>query len=88
MPHEIHVQFVLKYVLLLSDIIIIRAYQIYTLPIPGGHAVQVISALYQHSPKYLETLLQVIREWMTRKNFEKIDDFRGLFSQERQVNPA
>jgi dihydroorotate dehydrogenase (fumarate) len=54
----------------------------------GANAVQVVSTLYEHGPQYLETILAEIRTWMSSKNYFKIDDFRGLLSQERQVNPA
>lgn len=54
----------------------------------GASAVQVVSALYEHGPGHLETINQEIRSWMAGKNFAKIDDFRGLLSQEKHVNPA
>jgi dihydroorotate dehydrogenase (fumarate) len=54
----------------------------------GANAVQVVSALYENGPEYLETMIKELREWMERKKYLRIDDFRGLLSQERQVNPA
>jgi dihydroorotate dehydrogenase (fumarate) len=54
----------------------------------GANAVQVVSALYDHGPQYIETMLKELSDWMVRKNYQKIEDFRGLLSQERQVNPA
>lgn len=54
----------------------------------GANAVQVVSTLYEHGPEYLEIMLNEIKEWMSMKNYDKIDDFRGLLSQDRQVNPA
>jgi dihydroorotate dehydrogenase (fumarate) len=33
-------------------------------------------------------MLDDIRDWMTAKNFQRIDDFKGLLSQGRQVNPG
>ena len=54
----------------------------------GATAVQVVSALYENGMEYLETMTRELSEWMTYKNFEKIDQFRGLLSQEKQVNPA
>jgi dihydroorotate dehydrogenase (fumarate) len=47
-----------------------------------------VSALYENGPEYLETIIKELSDWMVRKNYNKIDDFRGLMSQERQVNPA
>jgi dihydroorotate dehydrogenase (fumarate) len=54
----------------------------------GANAVQVVSALYENGPEYLQTMLKELNEWMTGKNYGKIDEFRGLLSQDRQVNPA
>lgn len=54
----------------------------------GASAVQVVSALYEKGPGYLEVMLNEIREWMERKNYRTVGDFRGLLSQDRQVNPA
>ncbi len=54
----------------------------------GANAVQVVSTLYENGPQYIETMNQELKDWMKRKNYQKIDDFRGLLSQERQVNPA
>lgn len=54
----------------------------------GANAVQVVSALYENGPQYIEIMNRELKEWMERKNYQKIDEFRGLLSQERQVNPA
>jgi dihydroorotate dehydrogenase (fumarate) len=54
----------------------------------GASAVQVVSALYENGPAYLERMLYDVREWMAAKNFQRIDEFKGLLSQGRQVNPG
>jgi dihydroorotate dehydrogenase (fumarate) len=54
----------------------------------GANAVQVVSALYENGPEYLETMLKDLSDWMALKNYGRIDEFRGLLSQDRQVNPA
>lgn len=54
----------------------------------GANAVQVVSTLYEHGAEYLEIMLKELSDWMTMKNFGRIDDFRGLLSQDRQMNPA
>jgi dihydroorotate dehydrogenase (fumarate) len=54
----------------------------------GASAVQVVSALYEKGPGYLEVMLNEIHEWMDRKNYGNIGDFKGMLSQDRQVNPA
>ncbi len=54
----------------------------------GASAVQVVSALYKNGPEYLETMIKDLTDWMAKKNYNRIGDFRGLLSQEREVNPA
>jgi dihydroorotate dehydrogenase (fumarate) len=54
----------------------------------GANAVQVVSTLYENGPEYLETMIKELSDWMISKNYKKIDEFRGLLSQERQINPA
>lgn len=54
----------------------------------GANAVQVVSALYEKGPEYLQTMINELNDWMMVKNYSKIDEFRGLLGQERQVNPA
>lgn len=54
----------------------------------GANAVQVVSALYEHGPEYLQRMLHELSDWMTTKGFNRIEEFRGLLSQEKQMNPA
>ncbi len=54
----------------------------------GANAVQVVSAIYEHGPAYIEQMNLEISEWMISRKFEKTDDFRGLLSQNKQMNPA
>jgi dihydroorotate dehydrogenase (fumarate) len=54
----------------------------------GANAVQVVSSLYNHGPSYLETMMRDVKEWMSVKKFSKIDDFRGMLSQSKQVDPG
>jgi dihydroorotate dehydrogenase (fumarate) len=54
----------------------------------GANAVQVVSALYEKGAEYLETIIKDMNDWMTVKNYNKIDEFRGLLSQDRQINPS
>jgi dihydroorotate dehydrogenase (fumarate) len=54
----------------------------------GANAVQVVSTLYENGPEYLEIMLKELRDWMIMKNYGRLDDFRGLLSQDRQMNPA
>lgn len=46
----------------------------------GADIVQSASALLRHGPRYAATLLQELSDWMTRKGFESINDFKGLLA--------
>jgi dihydroorotate dehydrogenase (fumarate) len=54
----------------------------------GADAVQVASCLYKNGPSYLETLLEGLKQWMEKKKFDDLDDFKGRLSQERSTDPA
>jgi dihydroorotate dehydrogenase (fumarate) len=54
----------------------------------GADAVQVVSALYNNGPEYLETMLSDIKDWMKEKDYHKINAFKGLLSQEKAQNPS
>ncbi len=43
----------------------------------GAQAVQMVSALYKKGPNYLAEVLEELKSWMQRHNFESIEDFRG-----------
>ncbi len=54
----------------------------------GANAVQIVSAIYRNGPKVFQTILNEIKEWMSEKGYETIDEFRGLLSQAKSLNPA
>ena len=54
----------------------------------GATAVQVCSALYQNGIPHLATIVREIGEWMERKGFERIAQFRGTLAQKHVANPA
>ncbi len=54
----------------------------------GADAVQVASCLYKNGPSYIETLLEGVEQWMEKKKFEDLDDFKGRLSQEQSTDPA
>ncbi len=54
----------------------------------GASAVQVCSTLYQNGPEHLRAIVREVGEWMERKGFERIAQFRGSLSQKHVVNPA
>jgi len=54
----------------------------------GANAVQVVSALYKNDPGYTQEMLKTLEEWMTKKGFNSLSDFRGKMSQAKSSNPA
>jgi len=54
----------------------------------GADAVQVVSSLYKQGIEYVGEMLDDLRSWMERHNFEKIEEFRGKMSQVNSPNPA
>jgi len=54
----------------------------------GAKAVQVVSAIYEKGPEFLELMTNDLISWMKRKEYHSLDDFRGLLSQQKHVNPA
>jgi dihydroorotate dehydrogenase (fumarate) len=54
----------------------------------GAQAVQVASVLYKKGFKEIGSMLEILENWMDRKNFNYIADFRGKMSIEEARNPA
>lgn len=54
----------------------------------GAQTVQLASTLYQNGIETIERYNREITNWMQRKNFESIDQFRGLLNQSNVSNPA
>ena len=54
----------------------------------GAKAVQVASVLYKKGFKEIGSMLETLENWMDRKNFTGIDEFRGRLSVKNADNPA
>ncbi len=54
----------------------------------GATVAQVVSVLYEKGPEHLKQITDDVKEWMKRKDFQSVDDFRGILSQEKAVNPS
>jgi dihydroorotate dehydrogenase (fumarate) len=54
----------------------------------GANAVQVVSSLYNNGKGQIKTMLSTLDEWMTKKGFNSLSDFRGKMSQAKSSNPA
>lgn len=54
----------------------------------GAQTVQIASTLYKNGIETIERYNHEIEKWMDRKDFKKINDFRGTLSQNNARNPA
>ncbi len=54
----------------------------------GAAAVQVASCLYQNGMTYLGEMLERLENWMSRKRFSRISQFKGKLSQEKSTDPS
>lgn len=54
----------------------------------GAKAVQIASTLYKNGNQYVTVMLDEIEAWMRRKDYTKLDDFRGKMCQDKATNPA
>ena len=54
----------------------------------GAHAVQMVSALMRHGPRYLRTLRAEVEAWMIANEWQSLEQMRGNMSFERIPNPA
>ena len=54
----------------------------------GAHAVQLVSVLLRHGPRFLVTLLESVGQWMGERGYEAVADFRGAMSLDRCLDAA
>ncbi len=54
----------------------------------GAHAVQLVSVLLKHGPRYLSTLLDGVRQWMIDHDYKSVGEFRGAMNLRRCPDPA
>ena len=54
----------------------------------GADAVQVASTLYKNGKGRITEMLKTLEEWMGKKGYNRLADFRGKMSQTRNSNPA
>jgi dihydroorotate dehydrogenase (fumarate) len=54
----------------------------------GANAVQVVSTLYNNDKGYIQEMLKTLEDWMAKKGFNSLADFRGKMSQAKSSNPA
>lgn len=54
----------------------------------GANAVQVVSAIYKNGPSYVGDLVKGLEEWMERKSFGSIDEFRGKLAYQKDEDSS
>ena len=54
----------------------------------GAKAVQIASTLYKDGPEQIGKMLTTLEEWMNKKGYSSLDDFRGKMSYGKVSNPA
>ena len=53
----------------------------------GADAVQVVSAIYRGQAEQVKTMLDGLSEWMDKKGYKTIDEFRGKLSRKNMKDP-
>lgn len=53
----------------------------------GADVVQVVSTLYKNKIEHVSTILQGVEDWMDKKGYKSIDDFRGKLSRNKYKDP-
>ena len=53
----------------------------------GADVVQVVSAIYRHQPPFVTTVLNELSDWMDKKGYKSLDDFRGKLSRKNLKDP-
>lgn len=49
----------------------------------GAHTVQVVSAVLKHGPRFLTTLLNGLKHWVTEHGYDDIEQLRGAMNHQR-----
>ena len=54
----------------------------------GAHAVQLVSVLLKHGPRYLSTILHGLQMWMDEHGYQSVSEFRGVMNLRRCPDAA
>lgn len=54
----------------------------------GAHTVQVVSAVLKHGPRFLSTLLNGLKHWVTEHGYSDIEQLRGAMNHRRCPDPS
>ena len=52
----------------------------------GANNVQIASTIYKNGPEQIKKMLEEINDWMDRKSYKSVDDFRGLMAFDNEKN--
>lgn len=66
---------------------IFDAEDVIKLLLAGTDTVQIVSTLYKNKPVQIERILEGIADWMNRKGYKNLDDFRGKLSRKNTKDP-
>jgi dihydroorotate dehydrogenase (fumarate) len=66
---------------------IYTAEDVIRLVLAGADVVQIVSTIYKNQPAYVGTILTEVQEWMDKKGYKKLDDFRGKLSRKNLKDP-
>jgi dihydroorotate dehydrogenase (fumarate) len=53
----------------------------------GADVVQIVSTVYKNQPSYVATMLAELNDWMDKKNYKALGDFRGKLSRKSLKDP-
>jgi dihydroorotate dehydrogenase (fumarate) len=53
----------------------------------GADAVQIVSTVYKNQPAFVKTILSEIQDWMKKKEYNSLSDFRGNLSRKNLKDP-
>lgn len=53
----------------------------------GADTVQMVSTVYKNKPSVVSTILSELNEWMDKKGYKDLDDFRGKLSRKNMKDP-
>jgi dihydroorotate dehydrogenase (fumarate) len=53
----------------------------------GADAVQMVSGIYQHGTKHIASVLEALEEWMLKKGYLSLKEFKGKMSKKNLTDP-
>lgn len=62
--------------------------EVIKLLLAGASAVQIASTLYKNGIPHIKTILSGVKEWMDKRSFTMVEQFKGALSQKNIKNPA